>query len=134
LAELFDDYPTLCPGNVSHVVIPAAKLLFNLLGWQFADSPEKDLEFAANFVALGVVFDISSLEHGLSQVKHKPKRASEVSEQLYNVLAEGSFPQPWQPLLEGCYNLWNLPRLEMLPEEPTEFSDIRIQLPISFLT
>jgi hypothetical protein len=48
----FDDYPTLFPCNVSHVIRPATKLLFNLLGWQFADSPENDLEFAADFVAL----------------------------------------------------------------------------------
>jgi hypothetical protein len=99
--NFFDDYPTFCPGNVSHVVRPATKLLFNLLGWQFADSPEKDLEFAADFVALGVVFDISRLEHGLSQVKHKPKRASEVKEQLYNVLAEGSFSATLAASLRG---------------------------------
>jgi hypothetical protein len=103
--NLFDDYPTFCPSNVSHVVRPATKLLFNLLGWQFADSPEKDLEFAADFVALGVVFDISKLEHGLSQVKHKPKRSSEVKEQLYNVLSEGSFSATLAASLRGKLQL-----------------------------
>jgi hypothetical protein len=76
-------------------------LLFKLLGWQFADSPEKDLEFASDFVALGVVFDISKLEHGLSRVKHKPKRAAEVKDQLYNVLAEGSFSSALAASLRG---------------------------------
>ena len=103
--NFFDYYPTFCPSNVSHVVRPATKLLFNLLGWQFADSPEKDLEFAADFVALGVVFDISKLEHGLSQVKHKPKRSSEVKEQLYNVLSEGSFSATLAASLRGKLQL-----------------------------
>jgi hypothetical protein len=53
---------------MSTMLRSATKLLFNLLGWQFADSPEKDLEFATDFGALGVVFDISKLEQGLSQV------------------------------------------------------------------
>ena len=43
------------------------------------------MEFAADLVALGVLFDISKLEPGLSQVKRKPKRAAEVKEQLYNM-------------------------------------------------
>jgi hypothetical protein len=105
-----------------------------LLGWQFADSPEKDLEFAADFVALGVVFDISRLEHGLSQVKHKPKRASEVKEQLYKVLAEGSFSATLAASLRGKLQFMEMPPLERLAEVLIEFSDMRTQSPTSFLT
>ena len=59
------------------------------------------MEFAADFVALGVVFDISELELGLSQVKRKPKRAAEVKEQLYNDLDEGSFSATLAASLRG---------------------------------
>jgi hypothetical protein len=37
----------------------------------------------------------------LSQVKHKPKRSSEVKEQLYNVLSEGSFSATLASSLRG---------------------------------
>jgi hypothetical protein len=98
--NFFEDYPTLCPGNVNHVVRPATKLLFKLLGWQLSDNPENDLDFASDFVALGVFSDISNLERGFSRVKHKPKRATEVKDQLYNVLAEGSFSSALAALLK----------------------------------
>ena len=72
-----------------------------------------------------IIFDISKLEQGLSQVKHKPKRASEVKEQLYNVLAEGSFSATLAASLRVKLQFTDSATLEMLSEVLIEFSDMR---------
>ncbi len=85
-------------------------------------------------MALGVVFDISKLEHGLSQVKHKPKRSSEVKEQLYNVLSEGSFSATLAASLRGKLQLMESAACGNAARGTFEFSNMRIQSPTSFLT
>ena len=86
---------------------------------------EKDLEFAADFGALGVVLDILRLEQGLSQVLHKPKRASEVEDRLYDVLAEGPLSATLAASLRVKLQLTESATLEMLSEVLIEFSDMR---------
>ena len=93
---------------------------------------EKDLEFAADFGALGIVLDISKLEQGLSQVKHKPKRASEVEDRLYNVLAEGPLSATLAASLRVKLQFMESATLEMLSEVLIEFSDMRTRSSTSF--
>jgi hypothetical protein len=130
--NFFDDSPTLCPSNVNHVTISyQTPIQFTLLtvGRQ---SGEKDLEFAADFGALGAVLDISKREQGLSQVLHKPKRASEVEDRLYDVLAEGPLSATLAASLRVKLQFTESATLEMLSEVLIEFSDMRTRSSASF--
>ena len=78
----YDDFPTLAPSVLADSSKRAVQLLLKLLGWQYSDNADKDVDFAESFAALGVVFHLSRLDEGLASVANKENRVLAVVSQL----------------------------------------------------
>ena len=99
--NFYDDFPTLISSWVETSVQSAVQLLFKLLGWTFVDDPAKDRPFSELFVALGVVFNVSRLNEGLSTVCNKPERVKTVREEIRAILNSGKFTTVQSDSLRG---------------------------------
>jgi hypothetical protein len=67
--NFFDDYPTISAQCVCKAVQAAIGVLFKVLGWQWADGPDKDKSFAQMFDALGITLSIGRMAVSGSSVE-----------------------------------------------------------------
>ena len=80
--NFYDDYPMLEPKVSSALAKRAAETTLKLLGWSFADQGTKCAPFSEQFVALGVVFDVSRLDEGQAVVFNKQARVEAIQADL----------------------------------------------------
>ena len=101
ILNFYDDYPIIEPSATAPMATKAAELFLRLLGWQFAVDGAKSEPFAASFVALGVVFDISRLDEGLAVVMNKPTRIEALCQDIQNLTERGKLTKGARESLRG---------------------------------
>ena len=84
----FDDFPMVAPCILKHSSMNMAKLLLDLLGFQFADHKLKPFDSRAT--VLGVEIDTSKAMDGFVLVRNKPGRVTEVTDTVNGILARGT--------------------------------------------
>lgn len=75
--NFFDDYPIFSSSTIAKPTLAAATLLFEILGWQISKG-EKQMDFAAQFTALGVTFDVGRMPFNEASVYNSPKRTAAI--------------------------------------------------------
>ena len=84
----FDDFPMVAPCILGQSSMNMAKLLLDMLGFQFAEHKLKPFESKAT--VLGVEIDASEAGSGYVLVRNKPGRIEEISEAVNGVLTRGT--------------------------------------------
>lgn len=84
----FDDFPMVTPGILGQSSMSVAKLLLDMLGFQYADHKLKP--FATKATVLGVEIDAAESGDGHVLIRNKPGRVEEISETVDGVLARGT--------------------------------------------
>ena len=84
----FDDFLMVAPCILKQSSMNMAKLLLDLLGFQFADHKLKP--FDAKATVLGVEIDTSKAMDGFVLVRNKPGRVTEVTDTVNGILARGT--------------------------------------------
>jgi hypothetical protein len=79
VCNFYDDYPCIEPEFTSKHARMTAETFLALLGWNFSKDPGKALDFAKQFAALGVVFDLSRADENLAFVSNKTSRLETVT-------------------------------------------------------
>ena len=97
----FDDFICLACAGAEASAEKAITGLFTLLGWGYADSGAKSLEFDAIFKALGVLVDLSSSAAGQALFRNTERRIDELTKQLDAVLAVGGLTPKEAARLRG---------------------------------
>ena len=83
----YDDYPILCPTGLEQSSVGAAKALFNLLGFRYAE--DKLAPPADKSEILGVEVDLSDSASGVVKVRNKQDRIGEIEANLDEIINSG---------------------------------------------
>ena len=79
----------------------AVELLFDLLGWRFAQEGDKAMPFDTVFGALGIQIDLSGFSKGFVEFSNTEKHKHDLSEMVLSVLSTGSLSPPEALKLRG---------------------------------
>lgn len=91
-SSFFDDFITFASARQTRSAEYAVTSMFKLLGWAFAESGDKSLDFAECFQALGIVIDLSRVRDGLVFFKNTERRVAEIKAFVGKVLDDGRLP------------------------------------------
>ena len=86
----FDDYVVFARDEHTHNTNQTVSLLFNLLGWKFAEEGEKAESFSKEFGALGIRIILDDVCNGLVKFTNTEKRANELVSTINSILQKGS--------------------------------------------
>ena len=88
LSNHFDDYPIVETEALAEDAGQTLAAFFSLVGWRLKD--EKEAPFAEEFVALGVVFNMSGIVRSKKLwIANKPERVSRLREEISEILNTG---------------------------------------------
>jgi hypothetical protein len=77
------------------------EIFLKILGWQVANDDKKSMTFAEQFVALGVVFDISDMKHTGAWISNTQKRKLQVLHELDVIVKSKVISQKTAEVLVG---------------------------------
>ena len=84
----FDDFPMVTPMALGKSSMDVAKLLLDLLGFQFAEHKLKPFEPKAT--VLGVEIDAGDASSGWLLIRNKPSRVDEISNTVRGIISTGT--------------------------------------------
>ena len=87
-SSFYDDFVCVCKAGTEEQTDRMVRLIFRSLGWSLSAGDEKDKPFASRFQALGVEFDLSTVEAGYFSVRNTDSRKTELSEKIDNILLQ----------------------------------------------
>ena len=87
-SSFYDDFVCVCKAGTEEQTDRMVRLIFKSLGWSLSAGDEKDKPFASRFQALGVEFDLSTVEGGYFSVKNTDSRRAELSEKIDSILLQ----------------------------------------------
>jgi hypothetical protein len=77
--NFFDDFPTIEVEELSSSSLLCSEGFLKLLGWEYSVKESKRLPFSAQFIALGVQYDLSNIfSERFLQVQNKPGRIADI--------------------------------------------------------
>ena len=86
-SSFYDDFVCVCPAAASKQVDRMIRLMFQALGWRLSTDEAKDHAFSTKFQALGVEFDLSSMDQGFFSVGNTESRKAELGDRINDILA-----------------------------------------------
>lgn len=89
-SNFYDDYVTFSLAENASNTESTVRLLFELLGWNYAVEADKGCGFDLTFSALGIVVDLNSFSDGFVEFCNTEKRAKELSETIQCFVESGS--------------------------------------------
>ena len=87
--NFYDDFVTLSFETDAERTGAAVELLFDLLGWRFAQEGDKAMPFDSIFGALGIQVDLSGFSKGFVEFSNTEKRKHDLNEMVLEVLTSG---------------------------------------------
>ena len=86
-SSYYDDFPLLCPSGLEQSSLGAAKAMFNLLGFEYAE--DKLSEPSEKTEILGIELDTADSKSGTLRVGNKRDRINEIEDTLNKILRDG---------------------------------------------
>ena len=83
----FDDYVCCCPRSEANHLSMTIHAFFHLLGWSFAETGSKAVDFDIMCKALGVNIDVSSMRQGTVLIDNTEARKKELGEFIEKVVS-----------------------------------------------
>ena len=99
--SFYDDFITLSLEEDAERTEATVELLFDLLGWQFAQDGDKALPFGSSFGALGIHINLSCFEKGFIQFSNTEKRKADLKELVSSIVESGCLSQAEALKLRG---------------------------------
>ena len=99
--NFYDDFVTFSLEEDVNVVGSTVELLFDLLGWRFAQEGDKALPFGSVFGALGIQIDLSGFARGFIEFSNTDKRKEDLRILIASILNSGSLTQAEALKLRG---------------------------------
>ena len=100
----FDDYPGVEFTQTSKTSRSFLEGLLQALGWKFADSGKKALDYQPVFDALGITLDVSAAHKGKIVVSNKKARVKDLMGEVDGILAAGKISPRQASALHGRLN------------------------------
>ena len=88
-SNFYDDFVTLSFEEDAERTSATVELLFNLLGWHFAQDGDKALPFGPSFGALGIQIDLSGFERGFMEFSNTDRRKADLKELVLTIVETG---------------------------------------------
>jgi hypothetical protein len=85
--NFYDDFPIITPAPLMNSNYNAALLLLKVLGFRVSLDPNKTVDWASSFAALGITFDITGLPKAQSTVLNTSKRTEKIVKELESIIA-----------------------------------------------
>ena len=85
-SSFYDDFVCVCREGTEEQTDRMVRLIFKSLSWALSLGDDKDKPFASKFQALGVEFDLSTVEEGYFSVGNTTARRDELSEKISSIL------------------------------------------------
>ena len=100
----YDDFPTISPAGTSALLSKSMGILLTLLGWDHAKIGTKAIDFAADFNALGISVQLSSVNKGSFILCNKEGRIQKLCSMLEEVKLKGTISNRFE--LERPSSIW----------------------------
>ena len=88
-SNFYDDFVTLSFEEDAERTSTTVELLFNLLGWQFAQDGDKALPFGSSFGALGIHIDLLGFQRGFVEFSNTDRRKADLKELILSIVEAG---------------------------------------------
>lgn len=99
--NFFDDYPVIEPESTASGSQSAAQDLLEVLGWVFAQDPQKCQPPSPKFDVLGATLDLSRAREGVICVDNKESRKAAILRELHEVVGGGELSAKSAASLRG---------------------------------
>jgi hypothetical protein len=99
--NLYDDFVTFSLEEDVVGTGATVELLFDLLGWDFAQEGDKALSFGPSFGALGIQIDLSEFERGFIEFSNTDKRKQDLKSLVSTIVSTGELSQAEALKLRG---------------------------------
>ena len=100
----YDDFPTISPAGTSALLSKSMGILLTLLGWDHAKVGTKAIDFAADFNALGISVQLSSVNKGSFILCNKEGRIQKLCSMLEEVKLKGTISKSEAAQIQGHLN------------------------------